>query len=61
MPAVPEKKTAKEVKTGVEFRIWLKQGEEKSLLARISKVLEEARKRLSRQKNNKKVSKFKEN
>ena len=36
---------------GVELRIWLKQGEEKSLLARILKILEEARKRLSRQKS----------
>ena len=35
---------------GVELRIWLKQGEEKSLLARILKILEETRKRLSRQK-----------
>ena len=41
--------------TGVELRIWLKQDEEKSLLARIFKILEEARKRLSRQKSNKKV------
>ena len=40
---------------GVELRIWLKQGKEKSLLARILKILEEARKRLSRQKSNKKV------
>ena len=31
------------------------EGEEKSLLARILKILEEARKRLSRQKSNKKV------
>ena len=42
-------------RAGVELRIWLKQGEEKSLLARILKILEEARKRLSRQKSNKKV------
>ena len=37
--------------SGVELRIWLKQGEEKSLLARILKILEEARKHLSRQKS----------
>ena len=35
-------------RAGVELRIWLKQGEENSLLARILKILEEARKRLSR-------------
>ena len=34
---------------GVELRIWLKQGKEKRLLARILKILEKARKRLSRQ------------
>ena len=34
-------------RAGVELRIWLKQGEEKSLLARILKILEEAHKRLS--------------
>ena len=38
---------------GVELRIWLKQGEEKSLLARILKILEEARKRLSQQNSTK--------
>ena len=32
---------------GVELRIWLKQGKEKSLLAKVLKILEEARKRLS--------------
>ena len=37
-------------RAGVELRIWLKQGEEKSLLARIVEILEEVRKRLSRQK-----------
>ena len=36
--------------SGVELRIWLKQGEEKSLLARILQILGEARKRLSQQK-----------
>ena len=41
-------------RAGVELRIWLKQGEEKSLLARILKILEETRKRLSRQKSTKK-------
>ena len=34
----------------MELRIWLKQGEEKSLLARIVEILEEVRKRLLRQK-----------
>ena len=43
---------------GVELRIWLEQGEEKSLLAKILKILEEARKRLSRQKLTKKMCKF---
>ena len=41
-------------RAGVELRIWLKQGEEKSLLARILKILEEARKRLSPKKSTKK-------
>ena len=41
-----------------ELRIWLKQDEEKSLLARILKILEEARKRLLRQNSTKKVRKF---
>ena len=31
-------------RAGVELRIWLKQGEEKSLLARILKILEQGRK-----------------
>ena len=39
---------------GVELRIWLKQGKEKRLLARILKFLEKARKRLSRQNSTKK-------
>ena len=39
---------------GVELRIWLKQGKEKRLLARILKILEKARKRLSRQNSTKK-------
>ena len=34
---------------GLLLRIWLKQGKEKRLLARILKFLEKARKRLSRQ------------
>ena len=42
------------MRSGVELRIWLKQGEEKSLLARILNILEETRKRLSRQKSTKK-------
>ena len=37
-----------ETSTGVELRIWLKQGKEKSLLARIVEILEEVRKRLLR-------------
>ena len=41
-------------KSGVELGIWLKQGDKKSLLARILKILEETRKRLSRQKSTKK-------
>jgi len=36
---------------GLLLRIWLKQGKEKKLLARILKFLEKVRKRLSRQKN----------
>ena len=40
--------------TGLLLRIWLKQGEEKRLLARILKILEEARKRLLRQNSTKK-------
>ena len=43
---------------GVELRIWLKQGKEKSLLARILKNLEEARNRLSQKKIDKKVRKL---
>ena len=39
---------------GVVLRIWLKQGKEKRLLARILKFLEKARKRLSRQNSTKK-------
>ena len=45
----------------MELRIWLKQGEEKSLLGRIVDILEEVRKHLSRQKVrkfNKKVREF---
>ena len=40
--------------TGVLLRIWLKQGKEKRLLARILEILEKARKRLSRQNSTKK-------
>ena len=40
--------------SGVLLRIWLKQGKEKRLLARILEILEKARKRLSRQNSTKK-------
>ena len=43
--------------TGVLLRIWLKQGKEKRLLARILEILENARKRLSRQNSTKKCVK----
>ena len=39
------------MRSGVELRIWLKQGEEKSLLARILKISEEAHKHKNRQKS----------
>ena len=42
---------------GLLLRIWLKQGKEKRLLARILKFLEKARKRLSRQNSTIKVRK----
>ena len=41
---------------GVLLRIWLKQGKEKRLLARILEILEKARKRLSRQNSTKKCA-----
>ena len=43
--------------TGLLLRIWLKQGKEKRLLARILKFLEKARKRQSRQNSTIKVRK----
>ena len=46
-----------ELITGLELRIWLKQGKEKRLLARILEILENARKRLSRQNSTKKCVK----
>ena len=49
-----------ELITGLELRIWLKQGKEKRLLARILKFLEKARKRLSRQTSTIKVRKCEE-
>ena len=39
---------------GLLLRIWLKQGKEKKLPARILKILEKARKRLSRKNSTKK-------
>ena len=42
---------------GLLLRIWLKQGKEKKLPARILKILEKARKRLSRQNSTIKVRK----
>ena len=47
-------------KTGVVLRIWLIQGKEKRLLARILEILEKARKRLSRQNSTIKVRKCEE-
>ena len=46
--------------TGVLLKIWLKQGKEKRLLARILKFLEKTRKRLSRQNSTIKVRKCEE-
>ena len=46
--------------TGVLLKIWLKQGKEKGLLARILNFLEKARKRLSRQNSTIKVRKCEE-
>jgi len=43
--------------SGLLLRIWLKQGKEKKLPARILKILEKARKRLSRQNSTIKVRK----
>ena len=45
---------------GVVLRIWLIQGKEKRLLARILEILEKARKRLSRQNSTIKVRKCEE-
>ena len=45
---------------GVPLRIWLKQGKERILLARILEFLEKARKRLSRQNSTIKVRKCEE-
>ena len=45
---------------GVLLKIWLKQGKEKGLLARILKCLEKARKRLSRRNSTIKVRKCEE-
>ena len=44
-------------RTGLLLRIWLKQGKERILLARILEFLEKARKRLSRQNSTIKVRK----
>ena len=48
------------IATGVVLRIWLIQGKEKRLLARILEILEKARKRLSRQNSTIKVRKCEE-
>ena len=48
------------VNTGVLLKIWLKQGKEKRLLARILKSLEKARKCLSRQNSTIKANQLQE-
>ena len=57
--AMKEKVTSKVnlANPGVLLRIWLKQGKEKRLLARILEILEKARERLSRQNSTKKCVK----